>query len=159
IARRYELYVIEDCAQAHGAMIRDQKVGTLGHLAGFSFYPTKNLGALGDGGAVVTNDGALAETAALTREYGWQERYVSLFSGMNSRLDEIQAAILRVKLKWLDEENTRRQQIARIYDEALEGTSLVLPHCSEDVTHVYHQYVVRVEGRDRLREHLQSRKI
>ena len=159
IARRYELIVIEDCAQAHGAMIRDLKVGTFGDLAAFSFYPTKNLGALGDGGAVITRDAAFAETAYLSREYGWRERYVSLFPGLNSRLDEIQAAILRVKLKWLDEENLRRQQIARIYDERLAGASFVLPSCRQDVSHVYHQYVIRSEERNRLREHLQSRKI
>lgn len=159
IARRHELFVIEDCAQAHGAMINGRRAGTFGDLAAFSFYPTKNLGALGDGGAVVTNDDAYVETLRLTREYGWRERYVSLFPGLNSRLDEIQAAILRVKLKYLDDENARRQEIARKYNAALAGTRLRLPQCRDGVSHVYHQYVVRCEERDHLRERLQSSRI
>jgi dTDP-4-amino-4,6-dideoxygalactose transaminase len=159
IADRYGLRVIEDCAQAHGAMIGDRRVGTFGDLAAFSFYPTKNLGALGDGGAVTTGDPAFAERLQLLREYGWRERYVSLFPGVNSRLDELQAAILRVKLKYLDEENARRRQIARIYDERLAVTSLELPACREEVSHVYHQYVVRCEDRDRLRQRLQLKGI
>src|SRR5262249_38373683 len=119
IARRYDLKVVEDCAQAHGATIHRMesfKVGVFGDAAAFSFYPTKNLGALGDGGAVVTNDAEVAERVRLLREYGWRERYVSDQPGFNSRLDELQAAVLRVKLKYLDEENTRRREIAGIYD-------------------------------------------
>jgi dTDP-4-amino-4,6-dideoxygalactose transaminase len=159
IARRYELKVIEDCAQAHGATIKGVKVGTFGDAAGFSFYPTKNLGALGDGGAVVTDDSEIAERARLLREYGWRERYVSEIAGFNSRLDEIQAAILRVKLRYLDEENARRREIARVYDERLAPTPLRLPRCRAGVESVYHQYVARSGERDRLREYLRERGI
>jgi dTDP-4-amino-4,6-dideoxygalactose transaminase len=159
IARRHGLKVIEDCAQAHGAAINGQKVGTFGDAAAFSFYPTKNLGALGDGGAVVTNDVELAERIRLLREYGWHERYVSATAGFNSRLDELQAAILRVKLKYLDEENARRRAVALIYDQRLRSTSLCLPICRDGVEHVYHQYVVRSDDRDRLRERLRAQGI
>jgi dTDP-4-amino-4,6-dideoxygalactose transaminase len=159
IARRYDLKVVEDCAQAHGATIHRMggfKVGVFGDAAAFSFYPTKNLGALGDGGAVVTNDAEVAELVGLLREYGWRERYVSDVSGFNSRLDELQAAVLRVKLKYLDEENARRREIARIYDDRLAPTSLRLPERPVGVESVYHQYVARCDERDRLREHLRE---
>ena len=160
IARRYDLKVVEDCAQAHGATIQRMggfKVGVFGDAAAFSFYPTKNLGALGDGGAVVTNDAEVAERVGLLREYGWRERYVSDQPGFNSRLDELQAAILRVKLKYLDVENARRQEIARIYDDRLASTSLRLPERPVGVESVYHQYVARCDERDGLREHLRER--
>ncbi len=157
IARRYDLKVVEDCAQAHGATINGVKVGTFGDVAAFSFYPTKNLGALGDGGAVVTNDPEVAERVRLLREYGWRERYVSDVAGFNSRLDELQAAILRVKLKYLDEENARRREIARTYDEWLAAPSLRVPARLGDDEHVYHQYVVRCDARDSLREYLRER--
>jgi dTDP-4-amino-4,6-dideoxygalactose transaminase len=162
IARRYDLKVVEDCAQAHGATINCDgmgsfKVGVLGDAAAFSFYPTKNLGALGDGGAVVTNDAEIAERVLLLREYGWRERYVSDVAGFNSRLDELQAAILRVKLKYLDEENARRRDIARIYDDRLAPASLRLPERQSGVESVYHQYVPRCDQRDALREHLRER--
>ena len=158
-ARRYELKVVEDCAQAHGATIHSMgglKVGVFGDAAAFSFYPTKNLGALGDGGAVVTNDPEVAGRVRLSREYGWRERYVSDIAGFNSRLDELQAAVLRVKLKYLDEENARRKEIARIYDDRLAPTSLRLPKRLGGVESVYHQYVARCGERDRLREHLRE---
>jgi dTDP-4-amino-4,6-dideoxygalactose transaminase len=132
------------------------KVGVFGDAAAFSFYPTKNLGALGDGGAVLTNDAELAERVGLLREYGWRERYVSDVAGFNSRLDELQAAILRVKLKYLDEENARRREIARIYDETLAQTSLRSPERPAGIECVYHQYVVRCDERDSLREHLRA---
>ncbi len=157
IARRYDLKVVEDCAQAHGATIGDLKVGIFGDAAAFSFYPTKNLGALGDGGAVVTDDAEVAERVALLREYGWRERYVSQIAGLNSRLDELQAAILRVKLKYLDEENARRREIARIYDDRLAPARLRLPERSNGVESVYHQYVARSDDRDNLRERLRER--
>jgi dTDP-4-amino-4,6-dideoxygalactose transaminase len=115
IARRHGLRVIEDCAQAHGAVISGKMTGTFGDAAAFSFYPTKNLGALGDGGAVATDDPALAEKISQLREYGWKNR-ISQYAGLNSRLDEIQAAILRVKLKYLSAENARRREIAKLYD-------------------------------------------
>src|SRR5215471_2570657 len=159
IARRYDLKVVEDCAQAHGATIQRMggiKVGVFGDAAAFSFYPTKNLGALGDGGAVVTNDAEVAERVALLREYGWRERYVSDQPGFNSRLDELQAAVLRVKLKYLDEENARRREIARMYDDRLAPTSLRLPERPVGVESVYHQYVARCDERDGLREHLRE---
>ncbi len=159
IARTHRLYVIEDCAQAHGATYRGSRVGSLGDIAAFSFYPTKNLWAFGDGGMVVTNEPQLAERARLLREYGWQQRYISEFPGLNSRLDELQAAILRVKLPYLDEDNQKRQALAKIYGKFLADTSLSLPGCSEEVTHVYHQYVVRSSQRDRLQTYLRARGI
>ena len=159
IARRYDLWVIEDCAQSHGAAIGRQKTGAISDIAAFSFYPTKNLGALGDGGAVVTSDPALAEQTRLLREYGWRERYVSAIAGLNSRLDELQAAILRVKLRYLDAENARRGELARRYGEALAGADVRLPAARPDVTHVYHQYVIRSDRRNALQAHLRERGI
>jgi dTDP-4-amino-4,6-dideoxygalactose transaminase len=154
IARRYELYVIEDCAQSHGASIEGRKTGTWGHLSAFSFYPTKNLGALGDGGALVTNDTKLAEKARLLREYGWRKRYISDLPGMNTRLDELQAAVLRVRLRYLDVENRRRIELAQLYDAHLAGVSTVLLPMQGKGDHVYHQYVVRSLQRDKLKAHL-----
>ncbi len=119
IARKYNLRIIEDCAQAHGAIYKGKRVGSIGDAGCFSFYPTKNLGALGDGGMVVTNNEKLAQKAKLLREYGWAERYVSHFAGWNTRLDEIQAAILRVKLKHLDKDNLKRVSIAELYSKEL----------------------------------------
>jgi dTDP-4-amino-4,6-dideoxygalactose transaminase len=159
IARRYELWVIEDCAQSHGATIDGQKTGTFGDIAAFSFYPTKNLGALGDGGAVVTSDPALAEQARLLREYGWRERYVSAIPGLNSRLDELQAAILRAKLRYLDAENARRRGLASLYGEMLAAADVRLPSIRPNVTHVYHQYVVRSGRRDSLQAYLRTQGI
>jgi dTDP-4-amino-4,6-dideoxygalactose transaminase len=159
IAKHYNLKVIEDCAQSTGASIAGRKTGTWGDVAAFSFYPTKNLGALGDGGAVVTNNSALATKARELREYGWRNKYISESRGMNTRLDELQAAILRVKLKYLDQENARRQEIAGIYDSQLRFPELVLPSPSEGVSHVYHQYVIRTGRRDDLQNFLRSRSI
>lgn len=159
IARHYDLIVIEDCAQSNGAEIQGRKTGTWGHLATFSFYPTKNLCALGDGGAVVTSSQEMAERARGAREYGWRERYISDFPGMNTRLDELQAAILRVKLRYLDEENAKRREIARNYDTRLSATGLTLPESRTDLAHIYHQYVVRSGRRNELREFLKSRSI
>lgn len=156
IATRHHLHVIEDCAQSHGATYRGKKTGTLGRMGAFSFYPTKNLGAFGDGGMVATDDPDLAEKVRLLREYGWKERYVSAIAGINSRLDEIQAAVLRVKLPFLDEENRSRRKLAGIYDQLLSGTRLTLPTANPDVTHAYHQYVIRTEGRDVLRTRLRD---
>lgn len=156
IARRYDMYVIEDCAQSHGASIGSLKTGAWGNVAGFSFYPTKNLGALGDGGALATNDRELAERIRLLREYGWRERYISDLPGMNTRLDELQAAILRVKLHYLDQENARRRDLARLYGSFLSGTTLLLPKVRADAHHVYHQYVIRSKRRDTLRVFLQE---
>lgn len=157
IARAASLRVIEDCAQAHGAEWQGQKVGSYGDLACFSFYPTKNLGALGDGGAIAGNDPALLERARLLREYGWppQNRYVSEIEGMNSRLDEMQAAILRVKLAHLDIWNNHRRRLAAVYAAHLPPT-VVKPVEQPGCRHVYHLYVVRSTDRDGLRERLRT---
>lgn len=160
IARQHGIKVIEDCAQAHGATYRDQRVGSWGDVACFSFYPTKNLGAIGDGGAVVTNDLALAEKVRSLREYGWSsERNVSKESGWNSRLDELQAAILRVKLRFLDEDNDQRRKIAALYDELLRDSDLVLPRRRADGSHVFHLYVVKSTERDDLLARLRDEDI
>jgi dTDP-4-amino-4,6-dideoxygalactose transaminase len=151
VAESFGIRVVEDCAQAHGAEWKGRKTGTFGDIAAYSFYPTKNLGALGDGGAVVTSDPKLASRVRSLREYGWEQRYVSKITGTNSRLDELQAAVLRVKLRYLDQDNSRRRKIARYYDEALAGRQgLRLPQASAEAKHVYHQYVVRTAARDSL---------
>jgi len=147
IARRNGLTVIEDCAQAHGARLEGRLAGSWGDIASFSFYPTKNLGALGDGGAVTATDPALAERVRELRQYGWRERYVSSVRGMNSRLDELQAAILRAKLPHLDAGNERRRAIAARYDAALDESSILPPAVALAAEHVYHQYVIRTEDR------------
>ena len=159
IASTHGIAIVEDCAQAHGATVADRKVGTWGDAAAFSFYPTKNLGALGDAGAVVTNDRAIAERVRALRVYGWKDRYICETAGMNSRLDDLQAAILRVKLRHLEADNARRIQIAQQYDCALTGSSVVLPPQTAGVQHVYHQYVIRLHDRDGLREHLKRQEI
>jgi dTDP-4-amino-4,6-dideoxygalactose transaminase len=154
LARRHGLAVIEDCAQAHGAVIHGRRVGSWGDAAAFSFYPTKNLGAIGDGGAVATNDRRLAEQVGRLRQYGWRERYVSVLAGKNSRLDELQAAILRVKLVRLDADNRQRQALAARYLHGLAGRRLVLPETTAACEHVWHQFVVRTPEREALRLHL-----
>jgi dTDP-4-amino-4,6-dideoxygalactose transaminase len=157
VAGHYGLRVIEDCAQAHGASLHHRKVGTFGDVAAFSFYPTKNLGALGDGGAVVTADEDVADRVRLLRQYGWKERYISTTVGVNSRLDELQAAILRVKLRHLDEDNRRRINLAQQYGDALaDGKGLTLPQTVNGATHVYHQYVIRTPARDSLKDYLRK---
>jgi dTDP-4-amino-4,6-dideoxygalactose transaminase len=158
-ARRHGLKVIEDCAQAHGATHRGRRVGAFGDAACFSFYPTKNLGALGDGGMVVTRDAALAEKLHQLREYGWVDRHVSNVPGWNSRLDEIQAAVLRVKLQYLDLDNATRLRLASWYDQALVEAPLILPARRPDSTHVHHLYVVRSAQRDELLAALQKNEI
>lgn len=152
--------VIEDCAQAHGARYKGRPVGSFGDLACYSFYPTKNLGALGDGGAVTGNSADLLAKVRLLREYGWtpQARYVSQVEGINSRLDELQAAILRVRLRYLDADNTVRRQLAAIYD-ALLPTTLKKPVTQPGCEHVYHLYVIQDARRDLLRAQLAERGI
>lgn len=161
IARAHNLYVVEDCAQAHGARYKGQPVGTMGDAGTFSFYPTKNLGALGDGGAIVSRDPALLEQARLLREYGWtpNARYVSQIQGVNSRLDELQAAILRVRLRHLTAENESRVRIASLYTELLATNTpnheiTKTPVIAPNRTHVWHLYVVRVPKRDTVRSAL-----
>jgi dTDP-4-amino-4,6-dideoxygalactose transaminase len=156
IARKHDLKVIEDCAQAHGAMSGGKRVGSIGDVACFSFYPTKNLGAIGDGGMVVTDDDGIAAQARSLREYGWTERYTSTVSGWNTRLDELQAAILRVKLPALDADNDRRRAIAERYDRGLAGLPLALPRRRAGASHVFHLYVVRSDRRDALQAHLRA---
>ena len=159
IARHHELLVIEDCAQSHGASINGRKTGTWGDLAAFSFYPTKNLGALGDGGIVVTNNENFAEKLIFLRQYGWKKRDVSRFPGKNSRLDEIQASILRVKLHYLDDENIRRINIAKTYNNRLSMLSQIITPACRFGEHVYHQYVVRTNRRDELSAYLNKNSI
>ena len=158
IAKSHDLRIVEDCAQAHGAALDGTPVGAFGDIACYSFYPTKNLGAIGDGGFVTTSDGNLAERMRMIREYGWKSRYVSDIKGLNSRLDEIQAAILRVKLPRLAAANARRREIAGLYDRGLTGV-LPTPAVRTGATHVYHQYVVRVpaEKRESIRERMAER--
>ena len=156
-ARQRGLRVIEDCAQAHGARYNGRRVGALGDAGCFSFYPTKNLGALGDGGVIVTNDAEVAEQARRLRQYGWDGGRASHVSGVNTRLDEIQAAVLRVKLPHLDADNAARARIAERYRKELDGTGLVLPSVPEGATHVFHQFVVRSMFRDALLEHLRAK--
>ena len=156
--RLHHLRLIEDCAQAHGALYEGRRVGSFGDAAAFSFYPTKNLGAIGDGGAAVTNDPALAETMRALRQYGWrQRRYVSEEPGWNGRMDELQAAILRVKLRTLDEGNDQRRALAALYGQRFQGVpGLRTPQERAGTRHVYHQYVVRCAGRDALADALRG---
>jgi dTDP-4-amino-4,6-dideoxygalactose transaminase len=159
VARRHDLRVIEDCAQSHGARIGGVRTGTFGDVAAFSFYPTKNLGAFGDGGLVATNDAGLRERLVGLREYGWRDRYVSAFPGTNSRLDALQAAILSVKLSRLDADNERRRAIAARYSAGLAALGLALPTTASGIEHVFHQYVIRTPARDELAAHLAGRSI
>lgn len=159
MARRYGWRVIEDCAQAHGARYQGQRVGSLGDVAAFSFYPTKNLGALGDGGIVVTKDAKLSQRLRLLRQYGWRERYISQIAGHNSRLDEVQAAILRVKLRHLDARNEARRRLAQHYHQLLDDASIIRPVERAGSQHVYHLYVIQTQQRDALRQHLQEQGI
>lgn len=157
LAQKYNLKVIEDAAQAHGALYQGTKTGALGDAAGFSFYPGKNLGALGDAGAVMTNDKALADAVIALRNYGSHKKYYNLYKGYNSRLDEVQAAILKVKLKYLDAENKRREVIARYYGEHIKNSKVTLPKSCAHGTHVWHLYIVRTPERDRFQKYLQDK--
>ena len=154
IARKHSLFVIEDCAQATGAVYNDKKVGSIGDAGCFSFYPTKNLGAIGDAGIVVTRNIKLAQRIRRLREYGWNKDRITEECGFNSRLDEIQAAILNVKLKSIDKDNARRRMIAQLYRISLAGLPIELPIERPDSTHVYHLYVIACANRDLLRKKL-----
>jgi len=156
IARAHGLRLIEDCAQSHGASYRGRATGSVGDVGCFSFYPTKNLGAAGDGGMAITNDAAIATALREIREYGWKERFVSTRIGINSRLDPIQAAILDVKLRSLPGNNARRQAIASRYDAGLAGLPLGAPARRAGAIHVFHQYVIRLAERNALRERLRT---
>lgn len=148
IAQRHSLFVVEDSCQAHGALYQGKKVGGIGHVGCFSFYPTKNLGACGDGGLVTTNDEEIAARLRLLRNYGQPRKYHHVLVGVNSRLDEMQAAILRVKLRHLDEWNERRRKSASLYDDLLSAADVVTPVELPHVRHVYHLYVVRSKNRE-----------
>lgn len=160
IADKYDLKIIEDCAQAHGAEYKNKKVGTLGDAGGFSFYPGKNLGALGDGGAVTTNDKELANCVRALANYGSHKKYENKYKGINSRLDEIQAAVLSVKLKNLDADNQKRREIANYYMENINNSDIVLPHINspssilDSLNHVWHLFVIRCQERKKLQKYL-----
>ena len=159
IAKKYKLKIIEDCAQAHGAKFKNKKVGSFGDASCFSFYPTKNLGALGDGGMILTNNLKIYTSSKLMREYGWKDRYISSIKGWNSRLDEIQAAILRVKIKYLDKDNAKRIKIAKKYIKELANLPIVLPKIQKNSLHVFHLFVIRSKQRNKLRSYLSKKKI
>jgi dTDP-4-amino-4,6-dideoxygalactose transaminase len=157
IAKRHGLPVLEDAAQAAGARYRGRRAGVLGEAAAFSFYPTKNLGAFGDGGAVVTNDGRLARAVRTLRNYGSRKRYVNEVKGINTRLDPLQAALLGPRLAVLDDWNGRRDRVARRYLEGLSDTALTLPVVAEGCEHTWHQFVVRAKRREAFRAALEAR--
>jgi dTDP-4-amino-4,6-dideoxygalactose transaminase len=159
LSQRHGLVVIEDACQAHGARYKGKRTGSLGHAAAFSFYPGKNLGAYGDGGAVVTSDDAVAKRLGMLRNYGQKEKYQHMFRGFNRRLDTLQAAVLRTKLKHLDEWNEARRQHAKSYSRLLAQSRLVVPRASPFCESVWHLYVIRIEQRDALKEHLANRGI
>lgn len=154
IADKYDLKIIEDSAQAHGAMYKWGKTGSLGHASGFSFYPGKNLGALGDAGAVTTNNKELADTIRAIANYGSQKKYVNMYKGINSRLDEFQAAFLSVKLKGLDNENNIRRKIASVYLKEISNPKITLPSVPDWDAHVFHVFVVLVNKRDEFQAYL-----
>ncbi|WP_018147497.1 DegT/DnrJ/EryC1/StrS family aminotransferase [Henriciella marina] len=154
LARRRGLYVIEDAAQAHGARYKGRRIGAHGDIVCWSFYPGKNLGALGDAGAITTNDASLAERVALLRNYGSRQKYVNEEAGVNSRLDPLQAAVLRVKLRVLDAWTDRRRDVSAAYAEGLKQTRLILPHVPDWAEPVWHLYVVRTPERDALQARL-----
>lgn len=159
IAREHNLLVLEDSAQAHGANIDGRKAGNWGDASGFSFYPGKNLGALGDAGAMTTNDDELAEVVDYLRNYGSKEKYKNQYLGVNSRLDEIQAAFLSVKLKYLDKQTAFRKSVAKTYREKIQNSLIELPQVPNEDAHVWHLFVVRTPHREKLQEHLSSQQI
>ncbi|GAX60007.1 glutamine-scyllo-inositol transaminase [Candidatus Scalindua japonica] len=159
IAQRHRLYVIEDACQAHGAFYKTRRVGTFGIASAFSFYPGKNLGAYGDGGGVITNNAGIDEKIKKLREYGQEEKYVHTEMGTNSRLDGLQAAILRIKLKYLDEWNDKRKKVAAFYYESLNGLQINLPETRPERDHVYHLFVIETDKRNELLQYLKQKNI
>ncbi len=153
ICKRHKLYLIEDCAQAHGAMYKEKKVGSFGDMAAFSFYPTKNLGCLGDGGAITTNNPLFAEKIRMLRNYGSSKKYYNQYIGYNSRLDEVQAAFLSIKLKHLDEINEHKRTLASIYSKSLKS-DFIIPVHEDEFFDVFHIYNIRHKQRDDLKEYL-----
>lgn len=156
IARKHNIFVLEDCAQAHGALYKGEKVGSFGDMAGFSFYPGKNLGALGDAGAVVTNNSKFADKVRAMGNYGSKCKYNHIYKGNNSRLDELQAAFLLAKLPYLDQMNRERRRIAQRYMEGIDSTKYVMPYIDEGVVPVWHIFAIRYRDRDTLSEYLQQ---
>jgi dTDP-4-amino-4,6-dideoxygalactose transaminase len=159
LAKKYNLLVLEDSAQSHGATLNNRMSGNWGDASGFSFYPGKNLGALGDAGAITTNDAHLAEVLHALRNYGSHQKYKNIYQGVNSRLDEIQAAILDVKLKHLDQHTQRRREVAKMYLEGIKNPLVQLPVSKNDSQHVWHLFVIRTEHREKLQNHLMSKQV
>ena len=152
--------MVEDCAQAHGALYEARKVGTLGEMGCFSFYPGKNLGALGDGGAISTNDDDLAEVVRAIANYGSSQKYINTYKGLNSRLDEIQAAVLDIKLKYLDHDNDSRRKVAERYISEIKNPDIILPKIlGLPKSHVWHLFVIRTKRREELLKYLGDNKI
>jgi dTDP-4-amino-4,6-dideoxygalactose transaminase len=160
ICKKYNLKLIEDCAQAQGAYFKEKRVGSLGDAAGFSFYPGKNLGAMGDAGAITTNNDELADVCRALGNYGSHKKYENIYKGYNSRLDEIQAAVLRVKLKHLDDDNQKRREVAQYYIENINNENIILPtfrnssFVISNLSHVWHLFVIRTKERDKLQKYL-----
>ena len=159
IAKKYNLKIIEDSAQAHGSIYKGRRTGNLGDASGFSFYPGKNLGCLGDGGAVTTNDEELAKKIRAIKNYGSHIKYHNIYQGVNSRLDEIQAAVLDVKLAHLDEDNAKRRKIAKYYRENIKNSLITLPKIYDENAHVWHIFAIRTAQRNNLQEYLNKNEI
>ena len=159
LCRKYNLRLVEDCAQSHGSKFKGKTTGTFGDIGCYSFYPSKNIGAFGDGGAIVTDDEEIANKMRIYRNYGSEKRYYNQVVGTNSRLDEIQAGLLRVRLKYADELNDEKKAIAARYDSELNNSHLILPEICEGCEHIYHQYVIRCKNRDALIKYLSDNEI
>ncbi len=159
IAEKYHLRVVEDCAQSHGAKFRGQTTGTFGDIGCFSFYPSKNLGAFGDGGAIITNDEGIAREVRIFRNYGSEKRYYNKVVGANSRLDELQAGLLRVRLRHMDELEAQKREICEKYLSRLDGGKFLLPQIRGGATHIWHQFVIRSDRRDELMGYLEEKGI
>lgn len=159
IAKKYNLKIIEDSAQAHGAIYQENRTGNLGDASGFSFYPGKNLGCIGDGGAVTTNDEELFNKIKAIANYGSDRKYHHIYKGVNSRLDEIQAAVLDVKLNHLDSDNNKRREISKYYRENIKNSKLILPETYDEKSHVWHIFAVRTQNRDEFQKYLTEKGI
>lgn len=157
LAQKYQLKVIEDAAQAHGALYQGKRAGNLSDAAGFSFYPGKNLGCFGDGGGITTNDEELYAKVKALANYGSDRKYHHIYKGINSRLDEIQAAVLDVKLPFLDEDNKKRRRIAKLYREGINNSKIILPAVQDEKSHVWHIFAIRTSERDKLQLYLQDK--
>lgn len=159
IAGENNLFLLEDCAQSHGALYKGRRVGSMGDIGAFSFYPTKNLGCFGDGGGIVTKDNIMFDKLIQLRQYGWDHKRDSQLSGVNSRLDEIQAAILRIKLAYLEQDNQQRRALATRYMDQLSGLPCKLPKAQPNTEHVYHLFVIETDKRDQLGDFLKDREV